>query len=95
VYHPGRFTDANTIESSVVILSVTVSTYTLITECCWYYGSLFHSFKELTKPSTLILSVLKLLDMRNLKVPVHRNASVIVDLQRIFCIQFVYQILYF
>jgi len=49
----------------------------------------FTRLKNLLNTPTLILSVLKLSDIHNLKVPVHRNVSVVADLQRIFCIQFV------
>jgi hypothetical protein len=49
----------------------------------------FVRLKNLLNTSMLILSLLKLSDIHNLKVPVHRNVSVVADLQRIFCIQFV------
>jgi hypothetical protein len=49
----------------------------------------FIRLKNLLNTSMLILSLLKLSDIHNLKVPVHRNVSVVADLQRIFCIQFV------
>ena len=49
----------------------------------------FIRLNDLLNTSTFILSLLKLLDILNIKVPVHRNVSVVSDLQRIFCIQFV------
>ena len=48
----------------------------------------FIRLKNLLNTSTLISSLLKLSDVHNLRVTVHRNVSVAADLQRIFCMQF-------